>query len=553
MKRIFLVFILFSAFIVSLSAQDKPANPKALELFIEGKTYELQDNYIAAISRYEDALKIEKASGIYYTLSKLYNNVSQYQKALDNGLTALKMDPDNVDYQENVADCYIVFNDYKNALVYLKSVSEKKPYDINILYNVGRVYEALKQPSEAIKIYERITDNFQYDETVLTRMIEIYENYKDYANVAATIEKLLSLNPTDIQLKYSAAAAYLKIPDYDNALKIYEEILRTNPQNKEIQTETIKIYFRQHRNNEAFERYGRMIDRDTVDFETKISIAAAFLEASKDDADAIGVAKSILTTLKNNYPNEWLPDYYLAVIDVRENNSGLAEQKMKDVLVRADTSTEAYIQVGFFYYEQNRFPEALDVFKSGIVKFPNDFRLNYLAGNTIYRAGKNKDALPYLEKAYQINPADENVISNLGIIYDNLNMDSECEKVYDEALKIFPDNILMLNNYAYHLSERGIRLDEAEKMSRKTITKEPNNSSYLDTYGWVLYKMKDYKNARIYIEKAIKIGSNAVLYEHLGDVYEGLGEIVSALKYWNEGLKLDPGNKDLLYKIEKYK
>ena len=57
--------------------------------------------------------------------------------------------------------------------------------------------------------------------------------------------------------------------------------------------------------------------------------------------------------------------------------------------------------------------------------------------------------------------------------------------------------------------------------------------------------MAIFQNAKTYLEKAIKIGSSAVLYQHLGDIYEGLGEIVSALKYWNEALKLDPGNKDV--------
>jgi Tfp pilus assembly protein PilF len=132
-------------------------------------------------------------------------------------------------------------------------------------------------------------------------------------------------------------------------------------------------------------------------------------------------------------------------------------------------------------------------------------------------------------------------------------MDAECERIYDDALKLYPDNVLLLNNYAYHLAERNKRLKEAEEMSRKTIDKEPANSSYLDTYGWVLYRLKDYKNAITYIEKAIKAGSSATLYEHLGDIYEAMGEIVSALKNWNEALKLDPGNKDIQYKIAKYK
>lgn len=550
MRIFFIIIIIFTA---KLSAQENPANPLALGLFIEGKTLELQDNYIAAIEKYNEALRYEKAAGIYYTLSKLYYNVSQYQKSLENGLEALKRSPDNLDYKENIADTYVILNDYQNALKYLKEVSDKKPDDINILYNVGRMYEALKQPSEALKYYERITEDFQYDETVLARMVEIYELYKDYANAAATAEKLLSLNPTDIQLKYSVAAAYLKIPDYPNALKIYEEILRTNPLNREVQTEIIKIYFRTGKNNDAFEKYSKLIKKDSIDFDTKINVAAAFLDASSEDPEAFGVAKSIFTELNQAYPTQWQPEYFLGVIDVREKNETDAETKFQNVLKRADTSAEAHLQIGFTYYERNKFKEALEIFKTGAEKFPNNFGLHSLTGNTYYRLGKQKESLPYLEKAVELNPSDINTLSTLGLIYDNLKMFDECDRLYEHAFKFHPDNILMLNNYAYSLAERGIKLKEALEMSKKTIDAAPGSSSYLDTYGWILYKMKDYKNAKIYIEKAVKIGSNAVLLEHLGDVYEGLGEIVKALKYWNESILENPENKDLLYKIEKYK
>lgn len=553
MKAITPFFILFLCFFGPLYAQDKPANPEALQLFIEGKTLELQDNYIAAISRYNDALKIEKAPGIYYTLSKLYYNVSQYQKALESGLAAQKLAPNNSDYLENVADNYIILNDFPNAISYLKQVETKKPDDINILYNIGRIYEAEKQPSEAIKYYEKISNDFQYDETVLLRMIDIYENYKDYANEAATIEKLLTLNPTDLQIKYSAAAAYEKIPDYNSALKIYEEILQTNPGNKEVQTEMIKIYFRDHRINEAFEKYSKLIDKDSVDFNTKMEMAVAFLDASANDPDALSASKSILQTLQSSYPAEWSPEFYLGMIDARENNTVMAEQKFKDVLSKADTSAEARLQVGFFYYDLNRLPEALDIFTSGLRKFPDDFRMNFFAGSTLYRMGKSTDALPYLVKAESINPSDLNLLSTLGIIYDGLNMDRECDILYSQAFRYFPDNILLLNNYAYHLSERGTHLKEALEMSKKTIEAQPGNSSYLDTYGWICFKLKDYDNAERYILKAISINKNATLVEHLGDIYEGKGEIVKALKEWKQALELSPDNKDLISKIEKYK
>jgi tetratricopeptide (TPR) repeat protein len=552
MKRFFTFFILFYAFFGVSNSQDKPANPKALELFIEAKTYELKDNYLGAISKYNDALRVEKSPGIYFALSKLYFNVTQHQKALEYGLEAVKLSPDNILYKEHLSDVYIILGDYNNALKYLKEVAQKKPDDINLLYNIGRIYEALKQPSEAIKYYENITENYQYDETVLMRMAEIYESYNDYANTAATVEKLLLLNPTDLNLKYSAAAAYVKIPDYDNAIRIYEEILSTNPSNRDVQTEVIKLYFRQHRNSEAFEKYSRFINKDSVDFMAKMDIAIAFFQASTEDKEALSVSKSILETLSSAYPNEWMPDYYLAYIDSRVNPEA-SEQKFNELLAKVDTSAELYVQVGFYYYEKSQFQPAVEIFKTGAAKFQGDFRLNYFTGNTYYRLGKNSESLPYLEKAVEISPKDINALSNLGLVYDDLKMNSQCDRLYKQALGYHPENVLLLNNYAYHLAENDERLKEALEMSKKTIDKEPDNASYLDTYGWILFKLKDYKNASVYIEKAVKLGKNATLLDHLGDIYEADGEIIKALKQWNEALLLEPENEAIKKKIGKYK
>ena len=549
---ILLFFILLRSPFAQEKTDERPADPKALELFIEGKTLELQDNYIAAIKKYTEALKIEKAAGIYYTLSKLYYNVSQYQSAYETGMSALKLDPDNIDYKDNIADVLIILNNYPEALKYLKQVLDKRPDDINVMYNIGRLYEAMKQPSDAIAYYEKITNDYEYDETVLQRMIEIYDGYKDYANEAAAMEKLLYLNPANTPLKFAIADTYLRIPDYDDALKIYNDILTIDPANRDALKEEIKIYFRQNKPDLAFEKFGKYIDKDTVDFNSKMGIALAFYDAAKEDSSSLNIAKSILENLRNAYPEQWEPKFYIALINDETNNVS-PEPVFQQVLTDADTSIEAHVQVGFYYYEKNNLDEALKIFRHGAAQFPDDFRLNFLAGNTLYRLGKQSDALPYLEKAYKISPSDLNTISTLGIIYDDMKMDDECENLYEQALVIYPDNILLLNNYAYHLSERGKKLKEALDMSKKTIDKEPFNASYLDTYGWIFYKMKDYNNAVVYIERAVRIGPNSTLYLHLGDVYQGMGENAKAVKAWNEGLKIDPENRDLLSRIEKFK
>ena len=117
-----------------------------------------------------------------------------------------------------------------------------------------------------------------------------------------------------------------------------------------------------------------------------------------------------------------------------------------------------------------------------------------------------------------------------------------------------PNNVSCLNNYAYYLSLDGRRLDHAEAMSRRTINAEPQNATYLDTYAWILYIQKDYKNAGKYIEQAIdgleETAENAGIFDHAGDIFYRLKQNKKAIQYWIKALSLTTDN-DLKAKLKR--
>jgi tetratricopeptide (TPR) repeat protein len=171
----------------------------------------------------------------------------------------------------------------------------------------------------------------------------------------------------------------------------------------------------------------------------------------------------------------------------------------------------------------------------------------------------NDQSLTCLEASLDLNPTRElavEIISQLGLTYDGMKNFAKSDSLYELGLKLDPDNHLLLNNYSYSLSERGLQLERSEKMSKKALEKDPNNSSYLDTYGWILYRMEKYKEAETYIKKAVDLrdtvgGNGSVLNEHLGDVYFKLGNKETALFYWNQALKMNPDNNDVKEKIKR--
>jgi len=128
----------------------------------------------------------------------------------------------------------------------------------------------------------------------------------------------------------------------------------------------------------------------------------------------------------------------------------------------------------------------------------------------------------------------------------------ECDKTYEHALGIDSSNATVNNNYAYSLSERGEKLDLALEMAKLAIEKEPDNSSFLDTIGWVYYKLGNYEEAKTYLEKALEIsGERPVMLDHLGDILFKMGKKELAVELWQKAYKLDSSNIDLKNKIEK--
>ena len=127
----------------------------------------------------------------------------------------------------------------------------------------------------------------------------------------------------------------------------------------------------------------------------------------------------------------------------------------------------------------------------------------------------------------------------LGDAYNELKDHVKSDSCYVEALKLDPNNANALNNYSYYLSVRKKDLEKAKEMSKKSNELEPNNSSYQDTYGWILFQLEDYSNAKIWIEKAISNGGerNGTLLEHLGDVEFKLGNLTKASELWQKAIK----------------
>ena len=552
---IILIPVLFCGVLYSQEENDMPVvsqNYEAQSFFIEGKTLELQYKLIPALESYKTALKYDNAPGIHYAIANIYYNTDKFPEAIFEINNALKLDSNEIDYLELKGNIYYRQDNYdKAAEVYETIVSIDSDY-VYGLYFLARMYQEMKSPSKAIIIYERITDLIGFDYEVLKRMYEIYFNYKEYDKCLEVLTYVLKLNPYDQLAKQQLAGLYVRIGKFEQARMIYEELEAMNPGDKVLNTELIKIYLNTGEIDMGLKKFAKTLNKDTLNYEEKLQVGEIYYKMISSDSSSTGAAINIFRNLISEYPDKWLPYFYAGSIEYFAKNNKVAEEYFSKAELYADTSKDAFYQIGYTYFEQGNINKSEDVFVKGLKLYPDDYLLNYFYGLSLQRDNKAKEAIKYYEKAHDLSPKDVQIMGTLAMAYNTEKMFKESDELYEEALFLDPDNALILNNYAYNLSVRNEKLEKSLSMAQRAIAKEPDNSSYLDTIGWIYFKLGQNEQAVVYISKAIsKNGSNAVLQDHLGDVYNAMHDYDNAVKYWKKALELSPASSEIKQKIEK--
>jgi tetratricopeptide (TPR) repeat protein len=186
-------------------------------------------------------------------------------------------------------------------------------------------------------------------------------------------------------------------------------------------------------------------------------------------------------------------------------------------------------------HETGNAEEAAKVYQDVIDKVKNDKRLD-----------SDDDRNYFIDKYRYV----------LSGVYVDLNQVDKAAEQLQALLKREPDNSTYNNDLGYIWADHDMNLDEAERLIRKALAEDrkerrkaspdlkpeqdKDNPAYLDSLGWVLFKKKQYKEAKKYLEEAVQseLGKHLEIYDHLGDVKKALGEKAAAVKAWKEGLKV---------------
>ncbi len=494
----------------------------AIQHFIDGSLYDLKGDYAKAVLEYQDALRLDQNSAIYYALSKNYSNLGKHYLAAENGKQALRLDPRNVTYREHLAQVYLLAHEIDSARQQYQEILKIDSNHTGALYGLARLYQQGAKPLEAIATYKKLLDQIGPNWDVLIQLAQLHENLQRYGEAAGTYQQMLSIDPGNLELKKRLVEMYLRAGKPDSALVRLDELLDIDQRNSDIEVLVGDIYLQKNESAKALEHYNVALKQDSVGIETRLHIAEGLLGHSQKDSSLVGYVKPMLEAVQKEWPIDWRSYWYLGFVGSSTRNDSFALANFKRVTELNPRYDDAWYQVGSVYF----------------------------------RMEVHDSAAKALERSVEINPRNINALGALALTYDSMKRYAESDRTYEQALKLDPHSHILLNNYSYSLAERGIELDRALRMATDAVEKEPKNSSYLDTIGWVYFRLGKYKEAKDYIGKAVglrdAVGENgATLNEHLGDVYFKLDEKEKAMEYWKRALQMNKKNQILKNKIQR--
>ncbi len=358
----------------------------------------------------------------------------------------------------------------------------------------------------------------------------------EYQGAVDRYQKLLITQPSNAALHYALSKAYVALGVIDSARLHSEKSVQLNPDNKYYAKELAGITHQMNNFREAADRYRQLAALEHGAGKEKLLFTLAQLYQQTGEREL--AIKSLRELLQGNPKSApaWLA---LLELSLQSGNRSAFLEDLALFYNSGQTSLEQKIEFArLFVVRSSRNSSYVDPAQLmvGNIKrqLPANSRLRLslqvVEGELLFQTGNPQEAVLLLETAVRAKNSNKQkwlylqANSTLALCYDKLGYDNKSVHLYEAILRIDPNNPLIINNLAYVLAGQGRKLKRAKELALKAVALEPANAGYLDTLGWVLFKMGKYEEAREVLEKAVGLNSGeAEIADHLGSVYDKLG------------------------------
>ena len=501
-----------------------------------------------AIDQYEQIIKIEPQNvDDRLLLGRLYRLDNDLQKAEEQFKTAVKIQPDSEEAVTTLAYLYNEEGDTARAVQVLSAVPDAER-SAKLYSALGYTYEQQKQYKQAIDAYRHA---IELDRDNLDAIRGLAQNLLNDGQTDAALEQykiIADANPEDAQTYLKMAEIYRRDGKFDQALDSLKKAESMVQDSIEVPYNIAAVYQAQGRYDDAAKILSDLLDKTE----------------KKDDSYTQGEKNNRAVFL------ERLGSVYR---DQQSYNQA-ADTFRKMLPLGDENAVRGYQEMIDTYREAKQWQQATAVAKEAHEKLPNDRGLRMVYASQLADSGQTDKAIADVRSLLKGTPDDRDVYITLGQMYTRMKQfddaqasfqkaldlsikpedkqyvqflqgsSYEREKKYDLAEQTFrkvlaqdPQNAMTLNYLGYMLADNNTKLDEALNLVKKAVDLDPANGAYLDSLGWVYFKLGKYEQAEDLLVKASqRMANDPTVQDHLGDLYQKTGRLKQAATHWERAV-----------------
>ncbi|HEX4644115.1 MAG TPA: tetratricopeptide repeat protein [Verrucomicrobiae bacterium] len=454
-----------------------------------------------ALEVLQRATSLPGASGaLFARLGLVYSRLGKNDLAIEASKTAIQKAPRALAGYQNLFIIYLQTNQYPEALKVLNQAARQPGTDAEFLINLAELYANFARQAPGQK------------QAVTPVAVEI-------------LKRAAKLNPTDPRLRVKLADGFLVLEDNADAELLYLQLLQQYAGSVvlegNIRAKLAKIYSGENKPEKAMEQMEALIRNDPANREAYFSLGRFAYDAKKMEK---------------------------------------AEEYFQKALVGGNVDERVYYFLAQAQINLNKNKEALATLAKEREQFPGkpeSFQSEFLTAMAYLREKDYTQAINHftgaelIARAAEPQQLNEYFYFQLGAAYERKGDYDQAEQNLNKCLEMAPGLAEALNYLGYMWADRGVKLEKARELIEKAVKLEPKNAAYLDSLGWVLYKLNQPNEALPKLLKAIELSEepDATLYDHLGDIYAAMKEDEKAKEAWRKSLAVEP-NEAIKKKLE---
>jgi len=529
---------------IRIYAQENPnPRPDPQQIYYDAvKARMLGDNKQSEVLLKKVVQLIPNEAAPYYDLSQLAFKANDPNRAAEYITKAIELDGSNKWYHEQYANVLALMNNNVGAADEYAKIARTEKYNENYLEKSALLYQRAGKFQEALNQLALLEKKNKDDDDVLLKEQQVYLKMNDVEAAAAVSRRLIDRNPKESRYYSLLIEIYESNKLPEKAKGVIAEMQQKFPSDPSLQLELASQALKKG-DTLGYRKYVRksIINKD-LDAQTQLQLLGPYLGALSSDSSQRHEALELIQQISAQHPENIDVIMAYGRILSFNNQQAQANEQFKKVISINPNNYTAWEQLLYAYTARPDADSLIRWSEKAAKLFPNQAQVHFLNGVGHYNKKDYNTAIQALNRALDLEPDEKldersRIHTTLGDIYNTLKDYKHSDSNYDSALKLNPKNETVLNNYAYYLSVRNTRLEDAARMSKESLKIRPGESTFLDTYGWILYQQGKYPEALDYIQQAvskIQEDTDPTLYEHLGAALFKMGDINGAVAAWKK-------------------